>query len=118
MGSKAENIHKRHSLWGSGGRGWWSEGHGPAHSLWEKKNLTLISLKCHSLILRPVLCKSVIVIFRQQFESFDSNNFTLSSMFSLKKYCVAHKKKCCIDFNTFYMYFFLVRIRLDHNFLF
>ena len=33
-----------------------------------------------SLILRPILRKSVIVIFRQQFRTFDSNNFALSSM--------------------------------------
>ena len=41
----------------------------------------LSSLKCHSLILRPILRKSAIVIFRQQFKMFDPNNFTLSSAF-------------------------------------
>ena len=37
----------------------------------------LSSFKRHSLIARPTLRKSSIVIFRQQFETFDSNNFTL-----------------------------------------
>ena len=50
-------------------------------SLW---NLGANSLKRHSLILRPILRKSAIVIFRQQFKTFDSNNFTLSSMFSFQ----------------------------------
>ena len=40
-------------------------------------------LECHSLIVRPILCKLDVVIFRQQFKTFDSNNFTLSSMFPL-----------------------------------
>lgn len=42
----------------------------------------LSSLKRHSLILRPILRKSSNVIFRQQFETFDSNNFTLPLIFS------------------------------------
>ena len=46
----------------------------------------LSSLKHHSLILRPILRKSVVDIFRQQFKTFDPNN-----VLSLK--CVAHKKK-------------------------
>ena len=41
----------------------------------------LSSLKHHSLILRPILRKLAIVIFRQQLKTFDPNNFTLSSMF-------------------------------------
>ena len=46
----------------------------------------LSSLTHHSLILRPILRKSVVDIFRQQFKTFDPNN-----VLSLK--CVAHKKK-------------------------
>ena len=46
-----------------------------------KEELTLGSLKRHSLILRPLLRKSAVVIFRQQFKMFDPNNFTPSSMF-------------------------------------
>ena len=42
----------------------------------------LSSLKRLSPILRPILRKSSIVIFRQQFGTFDSNNFTLPLMFS------------------------------------
>ena len=49
-------------------------------SPWEKPS----SLKRHSLILRPLLRKSAVVIFRQQFKPFDPNNFTLSSMFSFQ----------------------------------
>ena len=44
----------------------------------------LSSLKCHSLILTPIFHKSAIVIFRQQLKTFDSKNFTLSSMFSFQ----------------------------------
>ena len=44
----------------------------------------LSSLKCHSLILTPILHKSAVVIFRQQLKTFDSKNFTLSSMFSFQ----------------------------------
>ena len=46
----------------------------------------LSSLKHHSLILRPILRKSVVDIFRQQFQTFDPNNV-------LSLNCVAHKKK-------------------------
>ena len=44
----------------------------------------LSSLKCHSLILTPTLGKLAVVIFRQQLKTFDSNNFTLSSMLSFQ----------------------------------
>ena len=37
-----------------------------------------------TLILRPILHKSVIVIFSQQFKMSDSNDFTLSLMFSFQ----------------------------------
>ena len=59
----------------------------------------LSSLKCHSFILRPILCKSSIVIFRQQFKTFDPNNFTVFNVLLLK--CVAHKKKSFVNFSTF-----------------
>ena len=38
--------------------------------------------KRHSLIFSPILCKSAIVTFTQRLKRIDSNNFTLSSMFS------------------------------------
>ena len=41
----------------------------------------LSSLKHHSLILRPILCKLAVVVFRQQLKTFHANNFTRSSMF-------------------------------------
>ena len=53
----------------------------------------LSSLQSHSLILRPILRKSAIVIFRQQLKTFDPNNFTLSSMFFSQN---GHKKKLYI----------------------
>ena len=39
------------------------------------------SLKHHSLIVRPILCKSSADIFGRQFKTFDSNNSSLSSVF-------------------------------------
>ena len=51
------------------------------------------SEKCHSLTLRPTLLKSAIVIFRQKFKMFDSNNFTSqSSMFSFQNACPINRK--------------------------
>ena len=47
-------------------------------------------MKCHSLILRPTLRKSAVVIFRQQFKTFDPKN-VLNARFPK---CVAHKKSC------------------------
>ena len=44
----------------------------------------LSSLKCHSLILTPTLGKLAVVIFREQLKTFDSNNFTLSSILSFQ----------------------------------
>ena len=41
----------------------------------------------YSHILRPILRKSAVVIFRQQFKAFDSNNFTMSLMFSFQNAC-------------------------------
>ena len=41
----------------------------------------------YSHILRPILRKLAIVIFRQQFKAFDSNNFTMSLMFSFENVC-------------------------------
>ena len=61
---RQKNMRQRYTFLGSGGSG--------------------SSLKPHSLIFRPILRKSAIVIFRQQFKTFDSNNFTLSSMFSFQ----------------------------------
>ena len=72
-------------------------------SCWEIYELS--SLKRHSLILRPILCKSN-AIFRQQFQKFDSNNFTsVSNVLFLK--CVAHKRKSCL---LYIFIHFLVRI--------
>ena len=47
-------------------------------------NLGARSSETSFLILRPILLKSAVVIFRQQFKTFDSNNFTLSSTFSVQ----------------------------------
>ena len=81
MAGKAENMPQRCTFQGVGGKEWSSGVRDMAPPLEE-----LSSLKHHSLILRPILRKSVVDIFRQQFKTFDPNN-----VFSLK--CVAHKKK-------------------------
>ena len=41
--------------------------------------------------LRPILCKSAVIIFRQQFKVFDSNCFTVFNVLFPK--CMAHKSK-------------------------
>ena len=41
----------------------------------------------YSHILRPILRKSAVVIFRQQIKTFDSNNFTMSLMSSFQNAC-------------------------------
>ena len=56
---------------------------------------------------------------RQQFNRFDSNNFTLSSMISFQNAWPIKRKAvytllCLLQ----YLFIFLVRIRLGHNFLF
>ena len=61
----------------------------------------LSSLKCHSLILRPILRKSAIVIFRQQFKMFDPNNFTLSSEFSFQTVWPLKRKGTGVSLSTF-----------------
>ena len=81
MAGKAENMLQRCTFQGGGGKEWSSGVRDMAPPLEE-----LSSLKHHSLILRPILRKSVVDIFRQQFKTFDPNN-----VLSLK--CVAHKKK-------------------------
>ena len=54
----------------------------------------------HSLIFSPILCNSPVVTFTQQFKTIDSNNFTLSSMFSFQN-AWPIKKKSCVYFSTF-----------------
>ena len=79
--------------------------------------LELSSLKLHSLILGPILCKSAIIIFRQPFKMFDSNNFTLSTMFSFQN-AWPLKRKVVYTFSLVHFHIFmhfLVRIRSDHN---
>ena len=84
MASKAKNIPQRCTFFG---------GSGERDMVLPEEELS--SLKHHSLSLRPLLHKSTIVIFRQQFEMFDPNNFTLSSMLlfqnawhTLEKLCI------------------------------
>ena len=75
----------------------------------------LSSLKCHSLILTPISRKPAIVIFRQQLKTFDSNNFTLSSMFSFQNVWPI-KTKAVYTSVLFHIFFhFLVKIGSDHN---
>ena len=61
----------------------------------------------------PILWKSAIVIFRQQFETFDSNTFTLSSVFSFQN-AWPIKRKAVYTLVLFHIFIhFLVRIGLD-----
>ena len=81
LASKAKNMHQRHTFLGrGGGRGVVEWGTWP-HPHWEILELSF--LKHRSLILRPILWKSAIVILREQ-KTIDSNNFTVSSMSSLQ----------------------------------
>ena len=48
--------------------------------------------------LRPILCKSAIVILREQ-KTIDSNNYCVFNVLFAK--CVAHKTKSCAYFSAF-----------------
>ena len=73
------------------------------------------SLKCPSLILTPIFHKLAIVIFRQQLKTFDSNNFTLSSMFSFQNEWPI-KTKAVYTIVLFHIFIhFLVKVRSDDN---
>ena len=74
MAGKEKNTHQRCTILVGGGD--------MARPRLEIQELS--SLKCHSLILTPTLGKLAVVIFRQQLKTFDSNNFTLSSMLSFQ----------------------------------
>ena len=45
----------------------------------------------YSHILRPILCKSPVVIFRQQIKTFDSNNFTVFNVLFPKRMSLKRK---------------------------
>ena len=66
----------------------------------------LSSLKLHSLVLRPILCRSAVVIFRQQCKTFDSNNLTLSSMFFFQNAWPIKRKAVSTLVRTFPYLFF------------
>ena len=59
------------------------------------------------------------LIKTKQFKTFDSNNFTLSSMFSFQNVWPLPVKrfKAVYTSNHLYLFIFLVRIGSDHNFL-
>ena len=69
----------------------------------------LSSLKRHSLILRLVLRKSAVLIFRLQFKTFNSNNITLFSMFSFQNTWFIKRKA------VYSLVLVHVRIRSEHN---
>ena len=75
---------------------------------------SLRSLKCHSLILRPTLRKSAVVIFRQQFKTFDPKN-VLNARFPK---CVAHKKAVytLVNFQIFIHYLNQIGSQLRRTF--
>ena len=74
MDSKAENIYFFKRVGGGGDSG--------------VRNVDPPSLRNFLFhILRPILRKFVVVIFRQQIKTFDSNNFTMSLMSSFQNAC-------------------------------
>ena len=106
MASQAKNIHQRCTFLVGGRRDM-------ARPCLEIQELS--SLKCHYLILTPISRKPAIVIFRQQLKTFDSNNFTLSSMFSFQNVCPI-KTKAVYTSVLFHIFFhFLVKKGSDHN---
>ena len=106
MAGKAKNIHQRCTFLVEGRQDM-------ARPYLEIQELS--SLKCHSFILTPIFHKSAIVIFRQQLKTFDSNNFTLSSMFSFRNEWPI-KTKAVYTLVLFHIFIhFLVKIGSDHN---
>ena len=73
MDGKAKNIY--FSKRGGGGAVEWGT--------WTRPHWEIF----YSHILRPILRKSAVVIFRQQVKTFDSNNFTMPLMFSFQNAC-------------------------------
>ena len=113
MASKAKNMRQRCASLGGGRRG-----SGVKEMACPRMEIQeLSSLKHHSLILRPVLRKSAVVIFRQQFKAFNSNNFTVPSMFSFQNTWLIKRKAVdtLVLFHIFILFLDLVRIRSDHN---
>ena len=80
LASKAKNMHQRHTFLGRGGKGGSGVRDMASPSL---GNFGAKFPQTSFLILRPILCKSAIVILREQ-KTIDSNNFTGSSMSSLQ----------------------------------
>ena len=70
MAGKAKNM----PLQGPEGRGQWSGGRGPT-----LRGVELFETSFPHFQINNILRKAAIVIFRQQFQTFDPNNFTLSS---------------------------------------
>ena len=115
MAGKAKNMRQRRNFLGGGEEKEESRVRDIApHSLGNLGAKT--SLKCHSLIFRPILCKSVVVIFRQQLKTFNFNNFTLSSTFSLQNAWPRERKAVytLVLFHIF-IHFPAVRIGSDHH---
>ena len=106
MAGKAKNIHQRCTFLAEGK---WDMAR-PRLEIQEPS-----SLKCPSLILTPIFHKLAIVIFRQQLKTFDSNNFTLSSMFSFQNEWPI-KTKAVYTIVLFHIFIhFLVKVRSDDN---
>ena len=100
-----------------GALSWWGGGGGGDMGRPRLEIQELSSLKCHSLILTPILHKSAVVIFRQQLKTFDSNNFTLSSMFSFQnEWPIKTKAAHVYTLVLFHIFiYFLVKKGSDHN---
>ena len=102
----------RQKIYTKGALSWWGVGGTWPALSWKFRSL----LKCHSLILTPILHKLAVVIFRQQLKTFDSNNFTLSSMFSVQNEWPIKTKAAVYTLVLFHIFIhFLVKIGSDHN---
>ena len=113
MARKAKNMCQRCTFLGGGSSGVMNMAQPSLGNLGAKFSET------HSLNLRLVLHKLAIVSLREQFKTFDSNNFTLSSMFSFQNvWPIKRKAVYTLLLFHIYLFIFLVTIGLDHNFLF
>ena len=112
MAGKAKNMCQRCTLLGGGGQ--WSEGHGPpllGNFGVKFSETSFPHFRTYFYANQPLLS------FRQPFKMFDSNNFTLSSMFSFQN-AWPIKRKAVYTFSLVHFHIlihFPVRIGSDHN---
>ena len=107
IAGKAKNMCQRRTFLGEGGSGARDM---PSTSLW---NLGAKFSETSFPHLRPILRKSAVVTFRQQFKTFDSNYLTVFKC-SLSKIPGPLKETLCILYYSS-IYSFITLIGSDHN---